>query len=307
MGCLFEIYLHGDDPTRLEGSADEALAEIERLDGQLSHYRGDSDTARINALAGSDWVRVEPGLYALLERCAALSGTTEGAFDITTGPLVKAWGFYRGEGRVPADAEIDTVVSQIGMKRVRLDPQRSAVRFASPGVEVTFGAIGKGFALDAAVEILRFYDVESAVLHGGQSTIYVLGAPRSAEGWEFTLRDPRDRETPLKTVTLRDQAISTSGDYEQFFEADGVRYSHILDPRTGRPVRGMHCVWVIAPSATESDALSTAFFVLGPEKTREFCRRHPELEVVMVAASVDADGIEVTHIASGEASRERRL
>jgi thiamine biosynthesis lipoprotein len=191
------------------------------------------------------------------------------------------------------------------MERVRLDPDRSAVQFAAPGLEVTFGAVGKGYALDAATEILRFYEVESAALHGGQSTIYALGAPPSAEGWEFALRDPRDRETRLKTVTLRDQAISTSGDTEQFFEADGVRYNHILDPRTGRPVRGMHCVWVIAPSATESDALSTAFFVLGPEKTREFCRHRPELEVVMVGASADGDGIEVTQITPGEMTGER--
>jgi thiamine biosynthesis lipoprotein len=296
MGCLFEIYLCGDDPERLEGAAGEALAEIERLDRQLSHYQDDSDTARINALAASEWVRLEPALYRLLERCTVLSRSTDGAFDITTGPLEKAWGFYRGEGRVPPDDEIAALRSRTGMQRVRLDPDRSAVRFEAPGMELTFGAIGKGYALDAAAEILRFYDVESAVLHGGRSTIYALGAPPGAESWEFTLRDPRDRETPLKTVRLRDQVISTSGDYEQCFEADGTRYSHILDPRTGSPAQGMHSVWVIAPSAADSDALSTAFFVLGPDRAREFCRRRPELEVVMVGASEEGEGVMVTQI-----------
>jgi FAD:protein FMN transferase len=295
MGCLFEIYLHGDDRERLEGAAEEALAEIERLDQQLSHYRSDSDTARINALAASEWVRVEPALYRLLERCVAFSQITEGAFDITTGPLEKAWGFYRGEGRVPPDDEIAALLSRTGMQHVQLDPGRSAVRFASPGMELTFGAVGKGYALEAAAMILHFYDVKSAVLHAGQSTIYAMGAPPGAEGWEFTLRDPRDRETPLKTVLLRDQAISTSGDYEQFFEADGVRYSHIIDPRTGRPVQGMHSVWVIDSSATWTDALSTASFVLGPEWTREHCRHSPELQVVMVHSSSDGEGVQVNH------------
>jgi thiamine biosynthesis lipoprotein len=301
MGSLFEIFLFGEDVPRLESAANEALEEIQRLERQLSHYRDDSDIARINALAASEWVRVEPCLFALLERCAVLNRASEGAFDITTGPLVKAWGFYRGEGRVPPEEEIAALRQQGGTGRMQLDRSQSAVRFAATGLEVTLGAVGKGYALDEAAAILRFYDVESALLHGGRSSIYALGAPPGTEGWELTLRDPRDRTTPLRTVSLRDRAISTSGDYEQFFEADGVRYSHILDPRSGRPVQGMHCVWVIAPSATDSDALSTAFFVLGPEKTRAFCRKCPELEVVMVQSAPDGEGIEVTHIAPGAA------
>jgi thiamine biosynthesis lipoprotein len=351
MGCLFEIYLHGDDPERLQGVAEEALAAVERLDRQLSHYRDDSDTARINALAGSEWVRVEPGLYRLLERCNFLSHVTQGAFDITTGALEKGWGFYRGEGHIPSDDEISTLLSQTSIKQLRFDPGPSAVRLETPGTELTFGAIGKGYALDAAAAVLRFYDVESAVLNAGQSTIYAMGAPPGAEGWEFTLRDPCDRETPLKTMLLRDQAISTSGDYEQFFEADGVRYSHVIDPRTGRPISGMYSVWVITSpyhyiragiysawaitspyhhiraglnaahsgepfvtqcveqaSAADGDALSTAFFVLGPEKTRELCRRFPLRgpgpEVVMVHASADGEGVEVSHILPGRDPEE---
>jgi thiamine biosynthesis lipoprotein len=358
MGCLFQIYLFGDDPEHLAGAAEEALAEVQRLDEQLSHYRDDSDVARLNALAASEWVRVEPRLFALLERCAVLSRATNGAFDITAGPLEKAWGFYRGEGRVPGDEELATLRKQVGMSHVVLNRERSAVRFDAAGLEITFGAIGKGYALDEAAEVLRFYGVESALLHGGRSTIYALGAPPGAAGWEFTLRDPRDRTTPLQTVLLRDQAISTSADTEQFFEVDGVRYGHILDPRTGWPVGTerqlpalpplslaaarakarrvpwlsqlpagttadgsavelpspsgwepgagsrepgarrpwRRSVWVIAPSATDSDALSTAFFVLGPEETRAFCRRCPELSVVMAEASPDGEALTIRRI-----------
>src|SRR5437870_2498506 len=248
MGSLFEVYAFGEDAGQMEGAASEALDEIERLDAQLSHYRDDSDIARINTLAGSEWVRVEPCLFALLERCAALSRVTDGAFDITAGPLVKAWGFFRGEGRVPPEEEIAGLRDRVGMPHVRLDAARSAVRFTSPGVEIELGAIGKGYALDEAAGVLRFYGIESALLHGGQSTIYALGTPPTisefgfrisdlrvgkhdpspnpkseirnpkSEGWEFTLKDPRDHVTPLHTVYLRDQAISTSGDYEQYFE-----------------------------------------------------------------------------------------
>jgi len=197
------------------------------------------------------------------------------------------------------------------MDRVRLDRQRSAVRFDAPGMEINLGAVGKGYALDQAAEVLRFYGVERAVIHGGRSTILAIGAPEDEEGWPFTLKDPRDRRTPLYHVSLRDRALSTSGDAEQFFEAEGRRYGHLLDPRTGRPVEGMRCVWVIAPAGypresaggAESDALATAFYVMGPEATRSFCRKRPDLGVVLVEDT--RGGLRVTRIGPGELFEER--
>jgi FAD:protein FMN transferase len=340
MGCLFEVWLCGDDEAWLAGVAEEALAEVARLEAQLSHYRDDSDVARLNALAarrvparaqpGEGAVRVEPALFGLLERCARLSRATGGAFDITAGPLVKAWGFYHGEGRVPTEEELAAARARVGMARVRLDRERSAVRFDVPGMEINLGAVGKGYALDQAAEVLRFYGVERAVIHGGRSTILAIGAPEAKcggaalgplpdeEGWPFTLKDPRDRHTPLYHVSLRDRALSTSGDTEQFFEAEGRRYGHLLDPRTGRPVEGMRCVWVIAPAGyprdsaggAESDALATAFFVMGPEATRAFCRERPELEVVLVEDAGPPSGcaaLRVTRVGPGETFETRQL
>jgi thiamine biosynthesis lipoprotein len=298
MACLFEAWLCGDDEAWCAGVAEEALAEVARLEAQLSHYRDDSDVARLNALASREWVRVEPALFALLSLARRLSRETDGAFDITAGPLVKAWGFYQGEGRVPTEEEIAAARARVGMSHVRLDRERSAVRFDVEGVDINLGAIGKGHALDQAAEVLRFYGVTNAVIHGGRSTILALGAPEGEEGWAFTLKDPRDRERPLYHVSLRDRALSTSGNAEQFFEADGKRYGHLLDPRTGRPVEGRLCVWVIAPSAAESDALSTAFIVLGPEATRAVCRKRPEIEAVLVETA--ESGIRVTRIGPGE-------
>lgn len=282
MGSQFEVYLAGTERATLIGAAEEALNEVERLERQLSHYRDDSDIARLNRHAGEQWVRLEPRLYLLLKRCAELSAETEGAFDVTIGPLVKAWGFYRGEGRIPSDEEIAQIMQSVGMHRILFDDDDHLVYFTAPGLQINLGAIGKGYAIDAAVETLRFYHVRSAVLHGGQSTIYALGAPPDTEGWTFTLRDPRDHATPIQTLTLRDEALSTSGDYEQFFDVDGVRYSHVLDPRTGRPAQGVVSVSVIAPSAADSDALSTALFVLGRERAEAFCRTHPAIRAILV-------------------------
>jgi thiamine biosynthesis lipoprotein len=290
MGSLFEVYLAGTDRELLLAAGEEALNEIERLEDQLSHYREASDITRINLNAAEQWVRLEPRLYDLLRRCAKLSEETDGAFDITAGPLVKAWGFFRGEGRVPTDDEIADTLGRVGFYRLLWDDAEHMLRFVTPGVELHLGAVGKGFAMDAAAEVLRFYGVSSAVIHGGQSTIHALGAPPyEPEGWEFTIRDPRDHETPIETVRLKDQALSTSGNAEQFFEVDGVRYGHLIDPLTGRPTRGVLQVSVIAPSAADSDALSTAFFVLGPEPTEEFCRSHPNIRVIMVAERPNND------------------
>lgn len=331
MGSLFEIYLAGTDREALVGAGEQALDEIERLDRQLSHYKMDSDVSRLNAHAGSQWVRLEPRMYQLLKRCAEIRRETDGAFDITLGPLIKAWGFYRGEGRVPSDEELDELMGQVGLESVEFDDEDQLVRFSSPGMEINLGAVGKGYAIDEAVEILKMYGVSSAVVHGGQSSIYALGTlpveeekrrrgegqtsfsdqlsviscqspgpnaqrptPNTQECWPFEIKDPRDMETVLETVFLRDEAISTSGSYEQFFEMDGVRYSHILDPRRGRPVQGMLSVSVIGPSAAETDALSTAFFVLGRENTEEFCRARPNLRVIMIEER--GDDIEVTRI-----------
>ncbi len=282
MGCQFEIFLAGTGRDQLIFAGKEALDEIVRLDRQLSHYRDDSDITRLNLHASDQWVRVEPQLYHLIKDCLKISSETDGAFDITAGPLTKAWGFYRGEGRVPNLDELCNTLSKVGFYRVLTDDDDQLIYFASQEMEISLGAVGKGYALDRAANILRMYGAEKAVLHGGQSSIYALGSPPDKMAWEFTIKDPRDHETPIEVVYLNDEALSTSGNYEQYFEVDGKRYSHIIDPLTGQPTQGMISVSVIAPSGAESDALSTAFFVLGKERTEEICHTRPDLRVIMV-------------------------
>ncbi len=294
MGSLFEIYLAGQNRDSLIAAGEEALDQIERLDLQLSHYRDDSDIARLNAHAVDSWVRLEPRLYQLLRRCHEIWQSTGGAFDITTTALTKAWGFYDGNKRVPYDNEIKAILERTGTDKVLFDDDDNLVHFGQPGIEINLGGVGKGFAIDEAADTLRMWEVPGAVIHGGQSTIYALGDGPESDGWEFTIKDPRDHETPVNTVRLRNQALSTSGSYEDFFEVDGKRYSHILDPRTGRSVEGMLSVSVITQTAEESDALSTAFFVMGREATEEFCKKRPGLQVVMIEDSGETTEIGLT-------------
>lgn len=293
MATTFEIILIGDDREFLAAAGQEALDEVERLEEQLSVYIPTSEVSWINVRAAWEPVRVEPRLFDLLQRALLFCAETQGAFDITAGPLVKAWGFYRQQGVVPSAETIAQTLEYVGMRHVMLDEENCTVRFDRAGVEINLGSIGKGYAVDRAAVVLRNLGVETALIHGGYSTIYALGAPPDTDGWVIGIRHPLDEEQHVSTVTLRDQALSTSGSYEQFFEVDGKRYSHILDPRTGYPAQGMLSSTVITASATESDALSTAFFVLGEEGARAYCAQHPAVWAVLVPETSVGKGIEV--------------
>jgi thiamine biosynthesis lipoprotein len=305
MATTFEIVLIGDDRDFLAAAGNEALDEVERLEEQLSVYVPTSEVSWLNERAAFEPVRVEPRLFDLLQLAARISEETQGAFDITAGPLVKAWGFYRQQGVVPTASEtsfrqtIAQTLEHVGMSHVILDEGDSTVRFDRAGVEINLGSIGKGYAVDRAAAVLRNLGVEAALIHGGYSTIYALGALPDADGWVIGIRHPLDEEQHISTVTLRDQALSTSGSYEQFFEVDGKRYSHILDPRTGAPAQGMLSSTVITSSATESDALSTAFFVLGEEGARAYCSKHPEVSAVLAPETLAGEDVEVV-VVSGE-------
>lgn len=280
---MFECFVAEDDSEQALAVAREALDVVAALDRQLSHYRDDSDISRLNAMADAEWVRVEPELFALLKHCSAWCDATGGAFDVAVGALLDAWDFHRGSGAVASEAEIEAALAVSGMGRVLLDAETSRVHYATSGLALNLGAVGKGYALDKAAEVLSFYGSQRAVIHGGQSTILAVGAPPDEAAWQFVIRDPRDRATAIETIRVRDAALSTSGSYDQYVEANGVRYGHILDPRTGRPVQEMLSVSVVAPTAAEADALSTAFFVMGRERTLDFCIHHPGLSVVMLS------------------------
>jgi thiamine biosynthesis lipoprotein len=269
MATRFEVVLAGDDPVRLRAAGEEALREVERLEARLSLFRPGSEISDLNTRAAQEPVRVAPDLFALLALAQELTQGTQGAFDITVAPLVRCWGFMGGSGRMPPAEEIAEARARVGMHLVELDAAARTVRFARPGVMLDLGAIGKGYAVDQAVEILREAGVESALVHGGTSTVYGLGRPPEGEAWMVAVeesggegREPGHRQ-PSQQVALRDRALSVSAVWGKSFQAEGKVLGHVLDPRLGQPVTGAKMAAVVLPSATETDALSTALLVLG--------------------------------------------
>lgn len=279
MGSVFEITLDGDRPeVELRALIESAFTDVvEPLEMQLSYHRSGSEVSWINANAHRDPVRVEPRLFDLLIECESLTTLTEGAFDITIGPLVKCWGFYRRDGRVPPEGEILAARERTGMEHVLLDAERRTVAFDREGVEIDLGGVGKGYVVDRTVEYLRRCGARCSLVESGGSTIYAMGSPPvDPEGWHVGIR-PGGADMPrLGSVHLADNALSTSGDFQQHFLEGGVRYGHIIDPRIGWPAQGIRAACAVTASATRADALSTAFVVLGAEGTSRLCSKHGE-------------------------------
>jgi thiamine biosynthesis lipoprotein len=268
MATRFEIVLHGEDAVALRSAAEEALDEIERIEAQLSLYRPTSEVSRLNARAAREPVRVTPDIFQLLQLAKQLHHETGGAFDITIAPLVRCWGFMGGTGTSPLPAELQAARAVVGMDFVDLNEENLTVRFAREGVMLDFGAIGKGFAVERAAVLLGESGVTSALVNGGTSTVYALGSPPDTDCWnvalEFPVADNRDAPREhLATVPLRDEAMSVSAVWGKSFQTGGKMLGHVLDPRSGQPVSGAMLAAVALPSATETDALSTALLIAG--------------------------------------------
>ncbi|MGD2154321.1 MAG: FAD:protein FMN transferase [Gemmatimonadales bacterium] len=282
MGTTVKVYLYAPNSVRAAELLEAAFVEIERVEAALSNYRPTSELSRINAAAAVAPVTTDPEVFGLIARALEHSRRSEGAFDITVGPLVKAWGFFDGGGHYPSDGELADARARSGWRQVDLDEATRSVRFLTPGLELDLGAIGKGWALDCAAATLRRHGVRAALLSAGQSTYYAVGAPPDERGWRIRVTDPQDTTRALSTTLLRDEALSTSGAGEQSFDFGGRHYSHIIDPRTGHPVAGMAQATVTAPTATDSDALATAVFVLGPERAAELVHGSPGAAALLV-------------------------
>lgn len=281
MACEFAVLLNPSPhaPLRL---ASDALEMLHPLEAQMTAYRDHSELSRINRRAAREAVRVEPRLFELLLQAAELCKRTDGAFDPTSGPLIDLWRRCRREGTIPRDDEIAGCLERTGIEHVEFDPAADTVRFRREGVELNLGGIGKGAALDRLGEFLVANGLGDFLLYGGRSSVLARGEHHHAGGWPVGLRDPLFPDRDVATVLLRDCALSSSGTGVQHFRHGGRRYGHILDPRTGRPVEGMLSTTVLAPTAAEADALSTAFFVGGVEIARQYCDNHEGVAAVLV-------------------------
>ena len=318
MGTEFTLYLPDGEREWAAGVAGELQEETRRLERQLSLYLPDSDLCYLNAHAHEQPIRVEPELFRLLQICQSLYALTQGAFDPTVTPLLRLWGFVDKQYRVPNPPAIEQALERVGMELVLLEPSGCWVYYALPGVELSFGAIGKGWAIAQCVRILRELGVGNALVDAGGSTLYALGTPadfestpslrfpmhaggtepsrsgenlkeQSTPSFRFPLRagGTEGRRFPSRSggnlqeggnnspelsgwlirlpdgseTTLRDAALAVAGDTEQYFEVNGIRYGHIIDPRTGYPAPSRPPVAVIGDDPTLCDALSTALYI----------------------------------------------
>lgn len=273
MACAYTIVAYGDDAGALPRIVEAAFDEADRIDRLMSHYKPESPLSRLNREAAAGPVAVEPELFDFIAESLRLARDSDGAFDVTVGPLMKTWGFFRSGGRVPGDAELDEVRGRIGHRHVVLNARDRTIRFDRPGVELDLGGIAKGYAVDKVVALLRREQVTAALVSAGGSTVFGLGAPPGQDGWDVEVQDPVDPSDVALTLRLRNRALSVSGTSEKSFERDGVTYSHIMDPRVGRPVQGLLSVAVLADSGTAGDALDNAFFVQGVEGSRSYIQR----------------------------------
>ena len=264
MGSTYSLAIYGTDRVRMEAAAEAAFDEVRRLDEMLSNYKASSEWSRVNRESAEKPVVVSQELFDLLAACLRYSRLSDGAFDISVGPLMKVWGFYKGTGHLPHRAEVQAALKKVGYKHVLLHPARRTVRFDRPGVELDPGGIGKGYAVDRMIDILRRQGITIALVSGSYSSIYGMGAPPDEpRGWEVKIRDPKDARKSVETLYLKDMSLSTSGSYEKFFRAEGRIYSHIMDPRTGYPAPGMLSVSVLAARTIDSEAWCKPFFING--------------------------------------------
>jgi FAD:protein FMN transferase len=289
MACQFEILLGPEDRSHL-APAHAALDEIDRLESQMTVYRDDSEILRLNRLAADAPVKVEPRLYGLLRMARSLGRETRGAFDISAGALIRAWGFLDRRGRLPDPEELAAARVVSGWDQLEFDDAGQTIFFRRRGVELNLGAIGKGFALDLAAERLRREGLSNFFLHAGHSSMLAMGDSHDGPGWAVSLRDPILRNNTLGFLRLVNQAMSASGSGEQHFRAGGKFFGHILDARTGRPASQNLLASAVAPTAAAAEALSTAFFVMTEEEVRAYSSSHPAVGIILVRSGEGGSG-----------------
>lgn len=282
MGTAIRVELWADDKATGEAAIAAVMAEMHRIDREMSPYKPESELSRINREAAQHPVPISGEMFDILSRSIEFSKLSGGAFDITFSSVGYMYDYRRHIK--PTDKEIEQALPGINYRHILLDAQKRTVRFARPGVRIDLGGIGKGYAVDNSIALLKKRGITHAIVTAGGDS-RVLG-DRGGRPWMVGIRDPRRKDSVVAVMPLVNSAISTSGDYERYFEADGVRYHHILNPKTGRSATGVHSVSVIGPDATTTDGLTKPVFILGPEKGLRLIESIPGVDAVII----DADG-----------------
>lgn len=296
MGTVVSISVVSEDPQRAYGALDAAFEEIARVESIMSVFREDSEVNRVNREASFHPVTVSPELFHVIEMSAAISRETHGAFDISVGPLMKLWPFYKKEKILPSESALKEALSRVGYRHVVLSPEDRSVSFAVPGMALDLGGIAKGYAIDRAVSVLKKKNVRAALVNAG-GDIFAYGTKPGGHPWWVGIQHPRKSGELVAALPVRDKAVVTSGDYERYFTVGGKRFHHIVDPRIGFSAVETASVTVIADSAVYADGLATGLAVLGPKDGLAVVNASPNAHALILTEG--SDGGLVMHISKG--------
>ena len=280
MGTLVTITAVASDKDVGYRAIQAGFDEIKRLERLLSTWRSDSELSHVNAEAGHLPVQVSQETLALVVRSMEMAQLTDGGFNITVGPAVEVWSFTERQ-HIPNGEELQRLKPLVDWTTVQINKEARTIFLPSKGMRIDIGGIGKGYAADRAVDEMKRAGARSGVV-ALSGDIKTFGVLPERDGFPIGIKHPREDETLIAVIDLKDEAISTAGDYERFFERDGVRYHHILNPRTLQPARGCQSVTVIAKEGAVADGLDTGIFVLGPTRGMELVERLPDVEAIII-------------------------
>lgn len=287
MGTLVSITVFGKGKDTAEKAIDLAFNRIAEIENSMSNYKEDSELSMINRKASAEFVPLTQDTFIVIKKAIEFSRLSGGTFDITCGPLCKLWKDAGKSGRLPANEELEKILNVVGYNKINLDAEKQELSLQQPGMELDVGGIAKGYAVDEAIKVLKEHGIESALVDAG-GDLYAMGTKPGGEPWRVGIQDPNhpdNTETFLGKLKIKDCAVATSGDYQRFVVIDGKKYSHIVNPLTGRPVENVPSVTVIANDAITADALATALSVMGAKGGIELVQSIPGVEALITSLS----------------------
>lgn len=282
MGSQFEITLVDQDSIVANNHIDQAVAEIERIENLISEWRPHTQISEVNRNAGIKAVPVDREVFELTERALYFSKISEGAFDISIAALDKVWRFDGSMEHMPSEAEIQKSIAHVGYPYIELDSVHSTIFLKKPNMKIGFGSIGKGYAADRGRKLMQDLGVPAGMINAS-GDIASWGQQKDGKPWTIGVLNPFRSHKMIKVLRFNEHAVATSGSYEKYVEFDDVRYSHIIDPKTGYPATGVVSVTVYGPSAEFANGLSTSMMVLGVKKGRKLAKRFPEYKFIIIS------------------------
>jgi len=297
MGSRFEITVIAKDSIEANTYIDAAVVEITRIEKLISSWDPASQTSEINRNAGIKPVKVDEELYNLIGRSVEISKLTDGAFDISFASMDKIWKFDGSMTQMPSEEAIKQSVSKVGYQNILLDPENLTVFLKLEGMKIGFGAIGKGYAADKAKKLLMEKGVSGGIINAS-GDMNTWGTQPDGEFWKVAITNPMDKNKAFALLPLNENAVVTSGNYEKYVTFNNIRYTHIIDPRTGYPATGIISATVFAPKAEIADALATSIFVMGKDVGIDFINQLPKIECIIIDEKGEiftSENIEIAH------------